>query len=142
MTSLAPDERVLYAKFWLRTKAFGLDCVVLALPFLLLQVLGVDKKSVTYQVVSTVIVWLYFAIGDSSPWQATFGKHTFHLKVTDLRGERIGFTRASVRCFARGLSSLIFAIGYLMCFWTERRQTLHDKIAGCLVVDCSATLRV
>ncbi len=84
--------------------------------------------------VGTVISVLYFAFFESSQWQATLGKKALGLKVTDLDGRRISFARALGRNLARILSGLICAIGYIMAAFTERKQALHDLIAGTLVV--------
>ena len=56
------------------------------------------------------------------------------LKVTDLQGKRISFARATGRHFAKLLSGMILLIGYIMAGLTERKQALHDMIAGTLVV--------
>ena len=56
------------------------------------------------------------------------------LIVTDEHGERLSFGRASGRHFANLLNSLTLGIGYLMVIWTSRKQALHDKVAGTLVV--------
>jgi uncharacterized RDD family membrane protein YckC len=52
-----------------------------------------------------VLEWLYFAALESSAWQATVGKRTLGLQVTDLEGRRIGFGRATGRFFAKILSA-------------------------------------
>jgi uncharacterized RDD family membrane protein YckC len=57
------------------------------------------------------------------------------LYVTDGAAERISFGRASGRFFAKMISGLIpLGIGYIMAGFTERKQALHDMIAGCLVL--------
>jgi uncharacterized RDD family membrane protein YckC len=56
------------------------------------------------------------------------------LTVTDLEGRRIGFGRATGRYFAKILSSLTLFIGYMMAGFTEKKQALHDIIAGTLVL--------
>jgi uncharacterized RDD family membrane protein YckC len=76
---------------------------------------------------------LYFAILESSVWQATLGKRALGVVVTDLSGDRISFGRATGRHFAHYLSA-IFLIGFLVQPFTAKRQALHDKIAGTLVV--------
>jgi len=77
--------------------------------------------------------WLYEAFMESSSYQATLGKMIFGMKVTDLHGNRISFARATGRHFARWLSALILFIGYIMVGFTERKQGLHDLLAGTLV---------
>jgi uncharacterized RDD family membrane protein YckC len=83
--------------------------------------------------VSFIVNWLYFALMESSRLQATVGKLAIGLVVTDLKGERISFQRATGRYFAKLLSSLILCIGFIMVAFTERKQGLHDLLAGSLV---------
>jgi uncharacterized RDD family membrane protein YckC len=77
--------------------------------------------------------WLYEALMESSSYQATLGKMIFGMKVTDLSGNRISFERATGRHFAKYLSGMILGIGYIMVGLTERKQGLHDLLAGTLV---------
>jgi uncharacterized RDD family membrane protein YckC len=70
----------------------------------------------------------------SSLNQATLGKMAMGIKVTNLDGGRIGFGRAVAREVARLLSFITFMIGYLMAAFTERKQALHDKVVGTVVV--------
>jgi uncharacterized RDD family membrane protein YckC len=78
--------------------------------------------------------WIYEASMESSTKQATIGKMALGLKVTDLAGRRISFARATGRHFAKLVSGMILLIGYIMAGFTERKQALHDMIAGTLVV--------
>jgi uncharacterized RDD family membrane protein YckC len=87
--------------------------------------------------------WLYWGLMESSAWQATLGKKALGLYVTDLQGNRVTFGRASGRYFSgRGVGSIpiggIFGLYYMIdCIvagFTERKQALHDMIAGCLVL--------
>lgn len=77
--------------------------------------------------------WLYEALMLSSSYQATLGKMLFGMKVTDLYGNRISFGRATGRHFAKWLSAIILWIGFIMVGFTERKQGLHDLLAGTLV---------
>jgi uncharacterized RDD family membrane protein YckC len=81
-----------------------------------------------------VLRWLYFAIMESSSHQGTVGKVLMGIRVTDINGNRISFWRATLRHFAKMLSAMVYYLGYLMIGFTEKKQGLHDIIAGCLVV--------
>jgi uncharacterized RDD family membrane protein YckC len=82
-----------------------------------------------------ILQWLYFAGMESSERQATFGKTVMSLRVTNYEGQRISFGHATGRFFAKIVSGLIpFAIGYIMAAFTEKKQALHDLIAGTLVL--------
>jgi uncharacterized RDD family membrane protein YckC len=79
--------------------------------------------------------WLYFAMLESSERQATFGKAIFNLRVTDVNGNRLSFGHASGRYFAKIVTNLVpFAIGWIMAGFTEKKQALHDFIAGTVVI--------
>jgi uncharacterized RDD family membrane protein YckC len=81
-----------------------------------------------------VVAWLYYAIQETSPKQATLGKQALGIVVTDLQGKRIDFVKATIRYFSKIISSIILLIGYIMAAFTEKKQALHDMIAGTLVL--------
>jgi len=77
--------------------------------------------------------WLYFALLESSKFQGSIGKLALGIVVTDMEGNRIGFGRATGRYFGKILSGMIILIGYIMAGFTEKKQGLHDILAGTLV---------
>lgn len=81
-----------------------------------------------------IVQWLYEALLTSSSWQATIGKRALGLKVTDEAGNRISFGRASARFVAKLISNFTLLVGYIMVAFTQRKQGLHDMIAGTLVM--------
>jgi uncharacterized RDD family membrane protein YckC len=87
-----------------------------------------------YSLYFPVLHWLYYTLLESSPKQATVGKFTLGLKVTDLRGKRISFWHANARYFARVLSAVPLLLGFLLIQFTRRRQALHDYAARTLVM--------
>ena len=144
-----------YGGFWIRFVAFVIDAIVvqivvlpISLVFMALAgvtgaVSGADRNvlfgsvwivgAMVRLVFGVVLNWLYEAYMESSSRQATLGKMIFNLKVTDLYGNRIDFARATGRHFAKYISGFILMIGYIMAGFTERKQALHDMIAGTLV---------
>jgi len=78
--------------------------------------------------------WLYAALLESGPGQATIGKLAMALKVTDIEGDRVSFAQASGRYYAKFISFVIFLIGFLMVAFTARKQGLHDLLAKTLVI--------
>ena len=82
-----------------------------------------------------MIDWIYYALMESSTWQATLGKKALNLRVTDMQGNRLSFGHATGRFFAKVLDRFIpFAIGFIMAGFTEKKQALHDMIAATLVI--------
>ncbi len=82
-----------------------------------------------------VLYWLYFAVFESSPRQATPGKMMLGLFVTDIHGRRLTFGRALGRTLSKILSQLFCWLGYILALFTVRSQALHDLIAGTLVLE-------
>ena len=134
-----------YATFGQRLLAFILDAFIIG--FVSLAITGFlslfGLASFVEEDVSNIIAsnfegiligWLYEAVMTSSYRQGTFGKMAFGIKVTDMNGNRLSFGRASARHFAKYLSNITCLIGYLVALFTERKQALHDLIAGTVVL--------
>jgi uncharacterized RDD family membrane protein YckC len=121
-----------YGGFWIRLVAAIIDGIILAIVQFILN-LFIDDFTAR-NLVNGVVGWLYSAGLESSAQQATIGKRAMGLQVTDLSGDRISFLRATGRYFAKILSVLIFFIGFIMIAFTEKKQGLHDMIAGTLVI--------
>jgi uncharacterized RDD family membrane protein YckC len=140
-----------YAGFWFRTLAAVIDEVLvqvlgilLVWPFVftlvLLMIHTSTKEEIEFAgrvlgfIVGFLVHWLWFTVAESSKWQGTLGKKMLGLKVVDDRGQRIGFGRANARYWSKYLSKLILFIGVVMVAFTKKKQGLHDKIAGTLVI--------
>ena len=124
------NEPVVYASFWQRFAAALIDGLILMIPNFLLQYL----TGTAGLILSLVMVWLYCALQESGANQATIGKKSMGLKVTTEDGERLSFGQATGRHFGKWISGILLLIGYFMMLWDERKQTLHDKMAGALIV--------
>jgi len=156
--SAAAAARVTYAGFWLRFVAVIIDAIAIGIVTLPIRIalmaalglqammhpqMGESPEMMLGTILPTVLLsatisivaqWLYYGFMESSAWQATLGKKALGLKVTDLAGNRIGFGQASGRFFGKILSGLTLLIGYIMAGFTQKKQALHDIIAGCLVI--------
>ncbi len=88
-------------------------------------------QSLLFSTVAYVVLGgLYFAVMESSTWQATLGKRLIGIKVTDVEGRRIGLARATARFIAAALSWLTLNLGHALAAWTPQRRALHDYVAG------------
>jgi uncharacterized RDD family membrane protein YckC len=130
------DDRAAYGGFWRRFAAWAIDWSLILIGGAALRVVAElvglgDRPQLTLVILAGYL--LYCALLESSPWQATLGKRALGIKVTNRRGERIGFTRAAARFVAKLLSLLTMFLGFLLVLVTRRRQALHDLIAGTLV---------
>lgn len=79
--------------------------------------------------------WAYYTFLEASPKQATIGKFTLGLRVTDQRGRPVTFAQANLRYFSKLLSSVPLGLGFVLMVNSRRHQMLHDYIARALVVN-------
>lgn len=154
---------VVDAGFWKRLAALMIDGVLLlvvlyaiVVPLLVLLGVGVGGLASAFEpgtadalsggpllavlllgiyVLPFVMRWAYFSLFTASSWQATPGKRAVGIKVVDLDGRRLSKTHATGRWFAAALSYLTVYVGFLMAAFTDRKQALHDLVAGTRVVD-------
>ena len=129
--AFAPPVQKRFGGFWVRVAAYFLDAILLVIAQVILM--QIIKNEATLQGVNFLLTWFYFA-GLESMAGATLGKMVLGLSVTDEQGNNISFLRATGRYFAKIISALILCIGYIMVAWDGRKQGLHDKMAGTLVV--------
>jgi len=152
-----------YAGFWRRFVAYIIDYIIIytVQSFLVVPVLGIigldlfnktsqggdmsssDAISMVMTVIAAasalfVLVFilqvLYYSFMEASKYQGTVGKIALGLIVTDAAGNKLDFTKALVRNLSKIISSIILGIGYIMAGFTDKKQALHDMIAGTLVV--------
>jgi uncharacterized RDD family membrane protein YckC len=136
-----------FAGFWLRFGASIIDSLIMDVVVVILFIglvltsggdfeSGFDSPGLVFLIylMFIIIEWLYYAVMESSTIQATVGKLACGIKVTDMEGNRISFGQASGRFFGKIISALIVMVGYMMAGFTEKKQALHDIMAGCLVV--------
>lgn len=78
-------------------------------------------------VYQTFFIWYY---------GATIGKIVAKIKVIDYDNfGRVGFGAALLRSAGRIISEMAMFVGFLFAFFTESRQTFHDKLGKTLVVN-------
>lgn len=120
-----------YGRVAPRAVALFLDLILIGvLTTAITNLLGIDSHGWTASLVS----WLYFATQESSGWMGTFGKRAMGLAVQGVDGRQLGFGRASLRWAGRWVSGLAFGLGYALALFNDKRQTLHDLLAGSVVV--------
>jgi uncharacterized RDD family membrane protein YckC len=124
-----------YASFLQRLVAIIIDGIFISTIVLVLgYLLGLDLQGPIQNAISIFINWGYFAGMESSPGQATLGKKAMGLRVVDINGDQLSFWNATGRYFSKIISALILLIGFFMAAFTEKKQALHDIIAGTLVI--------
>ncbi len=98
-----------------------------------------EFKSRTAVGTAAVLLWivcfgLYCASAESSVHQATPGKRLLKLKVASIAHGRLSFQQATWRFYAKFLSTFMLLAGFVIAIFHSRKQSLHDIIAGTVVV--------
>ena len=130
-----------YVGFWVRFAAHFVDGFIIWVLTVVLVVIwvvavefeGSDIANILWSVSFVTVGQFYHAYYVSSAKMATPGKRLCGLYVTNVDGHRLSFMHALGRNVAALLSYLTLYIGFFMAGFTERRQALHDKVAGTLV---------
>ena len=71
-------------------------------------------------------------------WQngMTLGKYLMKIKAISLdNGENLTLYKAFLRASFRIVSEVLFYLGFLLAFFLPLKQTLHDKLTHCVVID-------
>lgn len=89
-------------------------------------------------IIAPIVTWLYYILMEGGAWHATLGKKVMGLYVADGNGNGIKYSTAILRLIGKMLSGLILGIGYLMAFFNEQKQGLHDMIAKTYVLNGEA----
>ncbi len=147
--ALAPK----FAGFWIRTVAYLIDGFVILIVLTVLTGVGVlgyvsgsEQEAVgdvshlffntNWNILNALIfalnmVYFTFFLGTRGQ---TPGKMICGLKVIRVDGNPVGFGQAALRTLGYYLNQLTLCIGFLWVAVDQRKQGLHDKIAGTLEI--------
>jgi uncharacterized RDD family membrane protein YckC len=132
-----------YVGFWARVLAAVVDTVLLILLLALLSILTVDGFH--YDPLQPTSDLMDFVINTIIPamvvivfWarvQATPGKMMLHARIVDAKtGADPRPMQLLIRYVGYFVSTIIFGLGFLWIAFDSRKQGLHDKMAGTVVV--------
>jgi uncharacterized RDD family membrane protein YckC len=135
-----------YAGFWIRFGALAIDAFILwifnlflFIPIGILMPKSSDDPFVFLSFMPLIILLQYAIPAVYDTWfvgryGATPGKMACGLEVVVEDGSRLSYLRALGRHFAKWLSSMILAIGFIMAAFDDEKRTLHDRICETRVV--------
>jgi uncharacterized RDD family membrane protein YckC len=136
-----------------RIAAFVIDDIVIALFFIIIfydqfsnvfsNITVVDEaalESVNAFIAQNILVVLSIKLIYHTVlvWQngMTLGKYLMKIKVIDLEtGNSPVLLKAFLRASIRIPSEVLFYLGFLMAFFIPLKQTLHDKVSNCVVIN-------
>jgi uncharacterized RDD family membrane protein YckC len=127
------------ADWWRRFAALVIDIAIMWIP---LAFLTRDLGRIPGFFVGTAVGVTYFSLLNGGRRGQTLGKMVWDVKVRDAAtGGPLGVPKAAVRYLAPTLVFLIPIAGFFLWvadglspLWDRRRQAVHDKLAGSMVV--------
>jgi uncharacterized RDD family membrane protein YckC len=127
-----PAVEVIYAGFWRRCAGLFLDGLVLGcVSGFFTLVLGNDSTlAAVLGILVGVAYQVYFFTGTGQ----TLGAKVMGVRVVGVDGNPLSVGAALARILGAYVSGLLLGIGYLWMLWDANKQTLHDKMAGSVVV--------
>ena len=133
-----------YASIGRRFLSFTIDDIIVSLLFIAIfydairalqtpEALTIFLQTNIWYLLALKILYHTFFIGLNG---VTIGKYVAKIKAVDeFSGEPIGFGRAFLRALVRTSGEMLFYITFIFAFASPKKQTLHDKIVNCVVVD-------
>lgn len=84
--------------------------------------------------VGLLVDFLYTVGMQNSAAKATLGQRLMGLQIVSVTYQDAGLGKLILRYFVSLLSSIILKIGFLVALFTSKNQTLHDLVAGTIIV--------
>jgi len=163
------SDHTSYKGFWVRGAAAVCDVLLVSITIIFLEAtygaIAYDlstKISLESLIFNKILLIAYFALLESSRFQATLGKYLFGLAVCNSGGGRISLLQAFGRNILKILPifwllyagrfaiqslvimntltiiALLLTAGLLFVFFSKKKQALHDEICGTYVVAATA----
>ncbi len=120
-----------YAGFWSRAAAGGIDVAVVGVLAVLVYKAGAQISVF----LGVPLVAVIYHVGMITQWQGTVGKLLTGLRIVGTDGHPLSMGGALLRTLI-ALPSYFLFLPLLLCCFTEKRQSLHDRVAKTVVVDC------
>jgi uncharacterized RDD family membrane protein YckC len=136
-----------YAGFWTRFAAVFLDGLILWVVNTAINLaagLGAFQTnrnpSAGFTAIFVLVFFLEIAIALSyetvmiGKYGATLGKMACKIKVVTPDGAKVSYMRSLGRYFAKFLSGILCAVGYIIAAFDDEKRALHDRICNTRVV--------
>jgi uncharacterized RDD family membrane protein YckC len=141
-------SQIKYGGFWIRFVAYMVDRfiagILSVIPFVLVMLVtmfvskdaGKEQAHAIMVVAYVLMIVVYFGyfIFLTHKYGATLGKRWLGLQVTAVGGAKLSLGKIILReTVGKIVSSIIISIGFIIAAFTEKKQALHDFMAGSVV---------
>ena len=139
------SSRPIYASITKRSFAFLIDDIIVSLLFIAIYydkiVLLSTPESLRLFLEQNLWVLLFLKIAYHTFFIGlngqTIGKYLVKIKAVDENdfSKTISWNKAFLRAVVRTIGEMLFYFTFIVAFFDEKRQTLHDKIGKCVVIN-------
>lgn len=135
-----------YPSFFKRALADIIDALIMsifasAIVFMMVGNTGSPQAQTGISIFTTVGLFLYWAIWESSNYQASPGKMIMSLRVIGLRGKKVDALQSIGRNAAKFLSIAAVFGGIIAILFHPERKGWHDSLSGTEVINANYPIR-
>jgi uncharacterized RDD family membrane protein YckC len=135
-----------YPSFFKRTLADIIDALIMsifasAIVFMMVGNTGSPQAQTGISIFTTVGLFLYWAIWESSNYQASPGKMIMSLRVIGLKGKKVDALQSIGRNAAKFLSIAAVFGGIIAILFHPERKGWHDSLSGTEVINANYPIR-
>lgn len=135
-----------YPSFFKRTIADLIDATIMsifayAIVFMMVGNTGSAKAQAGISIVTTVGLFLYWAIWESTNHQASPGKMMVGLRIIGYKGKKVDALQSIGRSAAKFLSIAAVFGGIIAILFHPERKAWHDSLSGTEVINANYPIR-
>lgn len=135
-----------YPSFFKRAVADIIDALIMsifasAIVFMMVGNTGSPKAQTGISIITTIGLFLYWAIWESSSYQASPGKMMVSLRVIGFKGKKVDALQSIGRNAAKFLSIAAVFGGIIAILFHPERKGWHDSLSGTEVINANYPIR-
>ena len=135
-----------YPSFFKRALADLIDATIMsifayAIVFMMVGNTGSAKAQAGISIVTTVGLFLYWAIWESTNHQASPGKMMVGLRIIGYKGKKVDALQSIGRSAAKFLSIAAVFGGIIAILFHPERKAWHDSLSGTEVINANYPIR-
>ena len=115
--------------------AFAIYCILVLVPILGFALPEQRMTLALFGLIAIIPIQFFISLFmECSKYQGSPGKMVLRIKVCDINGLPITFSKSLLRNIGKLLGFLSLGLGFLLGFFNRKQQCWHDKLANTLVI--------
>ena len=115
--------------------AFAIYCILVLVPILGFALPEQRMTLALFGLIAIIPIQFFISLFmECSKYQGSPGKMVLRIKVCDINGPPVTFSKSLLRNIGKLLGFLSLGLGFLLGFFNRKQQCWHDKLANTLVI--------